>query len=135
MKLVVAIVHPEECETVQAALAGVGVWHLAMSEVWCQGPEPGRTFIYRSTTFREGCVRRLRIEVAVEAPALDAVLDAIQGSADTGRIGEGVVSVVPLERFVHIGNGRRAKTLDIRAETTDPVPPRDRRPCDCAGGS
>jgi nitrogen regulatory protein PII len=103
MNLVVAVVRPEIAETVQAALAAVGFSHLTLSEVWSQGRDPGPSFIYRSTTFRERCVRRLKIEVVVDESDVDAAVEAIQGCTDTRQEGGGVVSVVPVERLVHIG--------------------------------
>jgi nitrogen regulatory protein P-II 1 len=106
MNLVIAVVRPELGETMQAALAGVRFCHLTLSEVWSQGRERGQTFIYRSTTFRERCVRRLKIEVAVDDSEVDDVVEAIQGCTDLRLDEASVVSVVPVERFIHIGTAR-----------------------------
>jgi nitrogen regulatory protein P-II 1 len=103
MNLVIAVVRPEMGETVQEALAGVGFCHLTLSEVWSQGRDQGQTFIYRSTTFRERCVRRLKIEVVVDECDVDAVVEAIEGCIDDGG---STVSVVPVERFIHVGTTR-----------------------------
>jgi nitrogen regulatory protein PII len=127
MKLVVAVVRPEECNTVQAALERVGVCYLMLSEVWGQSPEPGPTLIYRSSTFRERWVRRSKVEAVVDDHAVDAVVEAIENCTDMRQVGEGAISVVPLEHFVHIGDGPRAGRLDRGARTTESVHQRPSR--------
>ena len=110
MNLVVAVVRPEIAETVQAALAAVGFSHLTLSEVWSQGGgERGQTFTYRATTFRECCVRRLKIQAAVDECDVDAVVEAIQGCTEIQEDSAAIVSVVPVERFIHIGSVARRR--------------------------
>lgn len=123
MKLVVAIIRPEKYGAVQAALDELGITQLTLTEVLGRGHEKGQLFIYRGTTFQDARLKRLKLEVAVEDDAVDAVVEAIQGWAKTGQVGDGVMFVTPLEGFVRIRTGHYLKSRDVPAATTGPVRP------------
>jgi nitrogen regulatory protein PII len=102
MKLVTALIRPEKYAAVQKALAQLGITQLTLSEVWGQGHERGETFIYRSVTFQDTRVKRLKLELAVDDDAAESAVEAILASAWTGAIGDGIAMVQRLESFNRI---------------------------------
>jgi nitrogen regulatory protein PII len=102
MKLVIAIIRPENLAAVQAALKTREVRFLSVSEVFGDGDEPGWTGMYRGTAFR---IRRprLRLEVAVKDQVAQAAVEAIVRTAypaDAAQTGEVKVVVIPLDMCV-----------------------------------
>jgi nitrogen regulatory protein PII len=97
MKLLTAVIRPEKYAAVQKALEQLGITQLTWSEVWGEGQERGETFIYRSMTFQDTRVERLKLELAVDDDTAEQAVEAILASSWTGRIGDGVVMVLPVE--------------------------------------
>ena len=107
MKLVTAIIKPFKLEDVKTALEGKGVHGLTVSEASGFGRQRGHTEVYRGAEYTVDLVPKVRIEVVVEDASVDAVLEAIVGSAQTGRIGDGKVWVTPVETIVRVRTGER----------------------------
>jgi nitrogen regulatory protein P-II 2 len=102
MKLVVAIIRTEKLQAVQAALKEQHVDQVTISNVMGSGHERGRTLIYRSSTIQESLIPKLKLEIAVEDACVQETIWTIQRHAMTGKTGDGVIFVMPLENFVHI---------------------------------
>jgi nitrogen regulatory protein P-II 1 len=102
MKLVTTVIRPEMFAAVQKALDRLHIIQLTLSDAWGQGYGGGETFIYRSVTFKETRVKMLKLEVAVDDETAEAAVEAIMASAWTGRMGEGIVLVQPLDAFNRI---------------------------------
>ncbi len=107
MKIVMAIIKPFKLEEVRDALTAVGVHGLTVTEVKGYGRQKGHTEIYRGAEYAVSFLPKLKIEVAVAAELLDAVIDAITATARTGQIGDGKIFVTPLERAVRIRTGEK----------------------------
>ncbi|HSJ45457.1 MAG TPA: P-II family nitrogen regulator [Euzebyales bacterium] len=107
MKLVVAIVKPFKVEDVKDALREVGIAGLTVTEARGFGRQRGHTEVYRGAEYQVDFVPKSRIEVMVDDPQVDGVIDAIVKSARTGKIGDGKVAVLPLEDVVRIRTGER----------------------------
>jgi nitrogen regulatory protein P-II 1 len=107
MKLVVAIVKPFKVEDVKEALREVGIAGLTVTEARGFGRQRGHTEVYRGAEYQVDFVPKSRIEVMVDEPQLDGVVDAIVKSARTGKIGDGKVAILPLEDVVRIRTGER----------------------------
>jgi nitrogen regulatory protein P-II 1 len=107
MKLVVAIVKPFKVEDVKEALREVGIAGLTVTEARGFGRQRGHTEVYRGAEYQVDFVPKSRIEVMVDEPQLDGVIDAIVKSARTGKIGDGKVAVLPLEDVIRIRTGER----------------------------
>jgi nitrogen regulatory protein P-II 1 len=105
MKLVTAVVKPHKWEDVRVALEGVGVSGMTVSEVSGYGRQKGHTEVYRGAEYDIALVPKVRIEIAVDDADVDPVVDAIVRAAQTGRIGDGKVWVVPVERVVRVRTG------------------------------
>ena len=105
MKLVVAIVKPFKVEEVKEALRDVGVAGLTVSEARGFGRQRGHTEVYRGAEYQVDFVPKSRIEIMVDDPQLDGVLDAIAKAARTGKIGDGKIMVLPLDEVMRIRTG------------------------------
>jgi nitrogen regulatory protein P-II 2 len=105
MKLVIAIVKPFKLDDVREALTPLGVQGLTATEVKGFGRQKGQTEIYRGAEYHVSFLPKVKIEVAVTADQVDAVVEAIQRSAQTGKIGDGKIFVLDLEHAVRIRTG------------------------------
>jgi nitrogen regulatory protein P-II 1 len=105
MKLVVAIVKPFKVEEVKEALREVGIAGLTVTEARGFGRQRGHTEVYRGAEYQVDFVPKSRIEVMVDDPQLDGVVDAIVKSARTGKIGDGKIAILPLEDVIRIRTG------------------------------
>jgi nitrogen regulatory protein PII len=105
MKLVVAIIKPFKLDDVREALAEVGVQGITVTEVKGFGRQKGHTELYRGAEYVVDFLPKIKLEVAVGDDQLDRVVEAIQQSARTGKIGDGKIFVTPLEQVIRIRTG------------------------------
>jgi nitrogen regulatory protein P-II 2 len=105
MKLVMAIIKPFKLDEVREALTPLGVQGLTVTEVKGFGRQKGQTEIYRGAEYHVSFLPKLKIEVVVPAEMVDAVIEAISGTARTGKIGDGKIFVVDVERAMRIRTG------------------------------
>ncbi|MCA0176606.1 MAG: P-II family nitrogen regulator [Proteobacteria bacterium] len=105
MKMVTAVIKPFKLDEVREALAGVGVQGITVTEVKGFGRQKGHTELYRGAEYVVDFLPKVKIEVAVDAARVDAVVEAIEGAARTGKIGDGKIFVAPLEQVVRIRTG------------------------------
>jgi nitrogen regulatory protein P-II 1 len=102
VKLVTAIVKPHKLDEVKEALQNLGVQGLTVSEVRGYGRQRGHTEIYRGAEYTVEFVPKVKLEVLIDTPMLDEVLDAVVKAAQTGQVGDGKVFVTDVERIVRI---------------------------------
>jgi len=107
MKLVTAVIKPHKWEDVRQALEAVGVTGMTVSEVSGYGRQKGHTEVYRGAEYDIALVPKIRIEIAVDDGDVTAIVEAIERSARTGRIGDGKVWVAPLESVLRVRTGDR----------------------------
>src|SRR2546421_5629244 len=107
MKLITAIIKPFKLDDVKAALEVLGVQGLTVSEVQGFGRQRGHTEVYRGAEYTVDLVPKVRVEVLVDDGDVDEVVDVIVKAAQTGRIGDGKVWVVPVESVVRVRTGER----------------------------
>jgi nitrogen regulatory protein P-II 1 len=107
MKLVTAIIKPFKLDDVKGALEGRGVHGLTVSEASGYGRQKGHTEVYRGAEYTVDLVPKVRLEVVVEDDVVADVVDAIVGAAQTGKIGDGKVWVIPVETIVRVRTGER----------------------------
>ncbi|MGX9964390.1 P-II family nitrogen regulator [Roseomonas sp. F4] len=105
MKLVMAIIKPFKLDEVRDALTPLGVQGLTVTEVKGFGRQKGQTEIYRGAEYHVSFLPKLKIEVAVAAEMVDSVVEAIAGAARTGKIGDGKIFVLDVERALRIRTG------------------------------
>ncbi|MGZ5308273.1 MAG: P-II family nitrogen regulator [Solirubrobacterales bacterium] len=105
MKLVIGIVRPEKANDVLEALYRAEVRGVSISRVQGHGGELDQVETYRGTTVKMGLAEKVRFEVAVSAPFVQATIDALSEGARTGEVGDGKIFVVPLDTVVRIRTG------------------------------
>ena len=105
MKLVTAVIKPHKWEDVRVALEAVGVTGMTVTEVSGYGRQKGHTEVYRGAEYDIALVPKIRVEIVVDESDVDAVVEAIVGSAQTGRIGDGKVWAVPVDAVVRVRTG------------------------------
>jgi nitrogen regulatory protein PII len=105
MKLIMAIIKPFKLDDVREALTPLGVQGLTVSEVKGFGRQKGQTEIYRGAEYHVSFLPKVKIEVAVADDLAGAVVEAITRSAHTGKIGDGKIFVIDIERAVRIRTG------------------------------
>src|SRR5689334_25446162 len=105
MKLIMAIIKPFKLDDVREALTPLGVQGLTVTEVKGFGRQKGQTEIYRGAEYHVSFLPKLKIEVAVAAELVDAVVEAIGNAARTGKIGDGKIFVMDVERALRIRTG------------------------------
>ncbi len=107
MKLVTAIIQPHRLEEVRAALEGVGIKGVTVSEASGYGRQKGHTEVYRGAEYTVDLLPKIRIEVVADDSEVKAVTDAIVGAAQTGEIGDGKIWIVKVEDIVRVRTGER----------------------------
>jgi nitrogen regulatory protein P-II 1 len=105
MKLVIGIVRPEKANDVLEALYRAEVRGFSITRVQGHGGELDRVETYRGTTVKMGLSDKVRFEVAVSEPFVQATIDALCEGGRTGEVGDGKIMVVPLDRVVRIRTG------------------------------
>jgi nitrogen regulatory protein P-II 1 len=105
MKLVTAIIKPFKLEDVKAALETQGIHGMTVSEASGFGRQRGHTEVYRGAEYTVDLVPKVRVEVVVDDADAPRVLDAIVAAAQTGKIGDGKVWIVPVEAVVRVRTG------------------------------
>ena len=103
--LVTAIIKPFKLEDVKEALRGAGVLGLTVSEIQGFGRQGGKTEAFRGSEYKVEFVPKVMIEVLVDTTAVDKVVDLIAESARTGKIGDGKIWAVPVDRVMRIRTG------------------------------
>jgi nitrogen regulatory protein P-II 2 len=105
MKMVVAIIKPFKLDEVREALSAIGVQGITVTEVKGFGRQKGHTELYRGAEYVVDFLPKIKLEAAVQASLLDQVLEAIEKSARTGKIGDGKIFVSDLEQVIRIRTG------------------------------
>ena len=105
MKLITAIIKPFKLDEVREALSAIGVQGITVTEVKGFGRQKGHTELYRGAEYVVDFLPKVKIEAAVAADLVDQVIEAIEKSANTGKIGDGKIFVSDLEQVVRIRTG------------------------------
>ncbi|NDU85800.1 MAG: P-II family nitrogen regulator [Ferrovum sp.] len=105
MKLVTAIIKPFKLDEVREALSAIGVQGITVTEVKGFGRQKGHTELYRGAEYVVDFLPKVKLEAAIKAELLEQVIEAIEKSATTGKIGDGKIFVYDLEHVVRIRTG------------------------------
>jgi nitrogen regulatory protein PII len=105
MKIVAAIIKPFRLDDVKDKLASLGIKGMTVSEVKGFGRQKGHTEIYRGAEYVVDFLPKIKIEVAVSDRQLNEVVAAIRETANTGKIGDGKIFVIPVEECIRIRTG------------------------------
>jgi nitrogen regulatory protein P-II 1 len=102
---VTAIIKPFKLEEVKEALRAAGVLGLTVSEVQGYGRQGGKSETFRGSEYKVDFVPKVKLEVLVGSSDVDKVLDLIAATARTGKIGDGKVWAVDLDRLMRVRTG------------------------------
>ena len=105
MKFVTAIIKPFKLDEVREALSAIGVQGITVTEVKGFGRQKGHTELYRGAEYVVDFLPKVKVEAAVADELLDQVIEAIEKSAGTGKIGDGKIFVFELEHVIRIRTG------------------------------
>ncbi|HIG69281.1 MAG TPA: P-II family nitrogen regulator [Myxococcales bacterium] len=107
MKLVQAVIKPFKLDEVRDALQKVGIQGLTLTEVKGFGRQKGHTELYRGAEYVVDLLPKVSIEIIVRDEDVNAVVDAITNSANTGRIGDGKIFIGDVDDVIRIRTGER----------------------------
>ena len=109
MKLVTAIIKPFKLDEVREALSSIGVQGITVTEVKGFGRQKGHTELYRGAEYVVDFLPKVKVEAAIDDALVDQVIEAIEGAARTGKIGDGKIFVTPVEHVIRIRTGETGK--------------------------
>ena len=107
MKKIEAIIKPFKLDDVKEALTEIGVIGMTVTEVRGFGRQKGHTELYRGSEYTVDFLPKVKLEVVVEDALAERVVEAIAAAAQTGRIGDGKIFVMPVDSALRIRTGER----------------------------
>ena len=105
MKLITAVIKPFKLDEVREALSAIGVQGITVTEVKGFGRQKGHTERYRGAEYVVDFLPKVKIEAALSDDLVDRAIEAIEKSANTGKIGDGKIFVFDLLQVVRIRTG------------------------------
>ena len=111
VNLITAIIKPHMLDAVKDELKTIGVQGMTVTEVRGFGRQGGHSETYRGAEYTVDLIPKLRIEVLAAEPSTAMIVDAISSAANTGKIGDGKVWVVPVASLLRI----RTSEVDVEA--------------------
>ncbi|WP_298270339.1 P-II family nitrogen regulator [Geobacter sp.] len=107
MKLVEAIIKPFKLDEVKDALNEIGIEGITVSEVKGFGRQKGHTELYRGAEYVVDFIPKVKLEIAIADELVAKVVETIENTAKTGRIGDGKIFILPLDEAVRIRTGEK----------------------------
>jgi len=107
MRKIEAIIKPFKLDEVKEALHGIGIQGMTVTEVKGFGRQKGHTELYRGAEYVVDFLPKIKVEIAVKDEMADKVVQVIVQAANTGRIGDGKIFVMPIEEVIRIRTGER----------------------------
>lgn len=105
MKKIEAIIKPFKLDDVKDGLNELGIKGMTVSDVKGYGRQKGHTEIYRGAEYLVDFIPKVKIEIVVPAERVDQVVEKIRETANTGKIGDGKIFVLPIERIIRVRTG------------------------------
>ena len=105
MKKIEAIIKPFKLEEVKDALADLGIEGMTVSEVKGYGRQKGHKELYRGAEYTIDFTPKLKMEIVVGDDQVERVVSAVRDAANSGKIGDGKIFVLPVDEVVRIRTG------------------------------
>lgn len=109
MKMIQAIIKPFKLDDVREALTEIGVTGMTATEVKGFGRQKGHTELYRGAEYVVDFLPKMKLEIVVDDDKVDGVIEAIVKAAQTGKIGDGKIFLMPVEHAVRIRTGEEGR--------------------------
>ena len=107
MRKIEAIIKPFKLDDVKEALNEIGIQGMTLTEVKGYGRQKGHREIYRGAEYVVDFIPKIKIEIVVDTGRVDEVVDTISNAANTGKIGDGKIFVMPVETAIRVRTGER----------------------------
>jgi len=107
MKKVEAIIKPFKLEDVKDELNKIGIKGITVSEVKGFGRQKGHTELYRGAEYIVDFLPKVKMEIVVDDGLVEQVVEVIEETARTGKIGDGKIFVTPVDEVIRIRTGER----------------------------
>jgi len=107
MKKIEAIIKPFKLDDVKEALNGIGIKGMTISEVKGYGRQKGHKEIYRGAEYIVDFIPKVKLEIIVDSAQVDSVIETICKAAQTGKIGDGKIFVLPVDEVVRVRTGEK----------------------------
>ena len=105
MKKIEAIIKPFKLDDVKEALANIEIYGMTVTEVNGYGRQKGHTEIYRGAEYLVDFVPKLKIEIVVNDDRLEEAITVVRTAANTGKIGDGKIFILPVEQVIRVRTG------------------------------
>jgi nitrogen regulatory protein P-II 1 len=109
MKMIEAIIKPFKLDEVKKALNTIGIKGMTITEVKGYGRQKGHKEIYRGAEYLVDLIPKFKIEIIVEQAMVEQVVQTIINSAQTGKIGDGKIFILPVEEVIRVRTGEHGK--------------------------
>ncbi len=109
MKKIEAIIKPFKLDDVKDALYEAGIKGMTVSEVKGHGRQKGHKEIYRGAEYVVDFIPKIKLEIIVDAEIVDQVVETIRNAANTGKIGDGKIFVLPVDDVIRVRTGEHGK--------------------------
>lgn len=109
MKKVEAIIKPFKLDEVKDALNTIGIQGMTVTEVKGFGRQKGHTELYRGAEYVIDFIPKIKIEIIITDSLVQKVVETIEGSAKTGKIGDGKIFIYPIEDVIRIRTGEHGE--------------------------
>jgi nitrogen regulatory protein P-II 2 len=105
--MIIAVIKPSRLDAVLDAVTEAGASGLTVTEVRGYGRQRGKTEVYRGAEYEVKLLPKVKLEIAVPTDIADKVVEAIQATANTNKIGDGKIFVLDLEQALRIRTGEQ----------------------------
>jgi len=109
MRKIEAIIKPFKLDDVKEALNAIGIKGMTVSEVKGYGRQKGHKEIYRGAEYIVDFIPKVKLEIIVEASHVDEIVETIRNAANSGKIGDGKIFVLPVEEVIRVRTGEKGK--------------------------
>jgi len=105
MKKIEAIIKPFKLDDVKEALSEIGIYGMTVTEVNGYGRQKGHKEIYRGAEYVVDFVPKIKLEIVVTDDRLEESVDTIRTAANSGKIGDGKIFILPVEQAIRVRTG------------------------------
>ena len=105
MKKIEAIIKPFKLDDVKEALSEIGIYGMTVTEVNGYGRQKGHKEIYRGAEYVVDFVPKIKLEIVVVDDRLEEAVDTIRSAANSGKIGDGKIFIIPVEQAIRVRTG------------------------------